>query len=97
MHLKALHDRFAGGEINVFHKVGIHPILYGSTMIGANMPNLVYLIPFETLAAREKAWNAFGTDPDWIKLNREFVAKWGSVPTTIDMAIYRGAGYSPVS
>jgi hypothetical protein len=95
--LKALHDRFSGGEINIFHRVGIHPILYATTMIGANMPNLIYLIPFETLAAREKAWNAFGADPDWVKLNRDFTAKWGTVPTTIDVAIYRATGFSPVS
>ncbi len=95
--LKALHDRFAGGEINIFHRVGIHPILYATTLIGPNMPNLTYLIPFDTLAAREKAWNAFGADPDWVKLNRDFTAKWGTVPTTIDLAIYRAAGFSPVS
>jgi hypothetical protein len=95
--LRALHDRFAGGEIKIFHKVGIHPILYGSTLIGPNLPNLVYLIPFDTLAARETAWNAFGADPDWIKLSRDFTAKYGSVPTTSDLAIYRAAPFSPVS
>lgn len=95
--LQALHDRFAGSEVKIFHRVGIHPILYATTMIGPNMPSLTYLIPFESLAARETAWNAFGADPDWIKLNRDFTAKYGSVPTTIDVSIYRAAAFSPVS
>lgn len=95
--LRALHERFARGETKIFHKVGIYPILYATTIVGPNMPNLTYLIPFESLAAREKAWNAFGADPDWIKLNGEFVQKHGSVPAVIDVSIYRAAGFSPVS
>lgn len=95
--LRALHERFAGGETKIFHKVGINPILYATTLVGPNMPNLTYLIPFESLAAREKAWNAFGADPDWIKLNGDFVQKHGSVPTVIDVSIYRATGFSPVS
>jgi hypothetical protein len=38
--LKALHERFAGPEIKIFHRVGVRPILYTSTMVGPNMPNL---------------------------------------------------------
>lgn len=95
--LRALHDRFAGPEIKIFHQVGIFPMLYALTLAGPNMPNLVYLIPFDSLAARESAWAAFGSDPGWIKLNRDFTAKYGSVPTAIDVSIYRAAGYSPVS
>jgi hypothetical protein len=53
--LKALHERFAGPEMKIFHRSGVHPVLYASTIVGANMPNLTYLIPFESLAAREKA------------------------------------------
>jgi NIPSNAP len=62
--LTALHERFSGPEIEIFHRVGIHPILYCSTLIGPNIPNLTYLIPFENLAAREKDWTAFAADPE---------------------------------
>jgi hypothetical protein len=30
------------------------------------MPNLTYLIPFATMADREKAWEAFSADPEWV-------------------------------
>jgi hypothetical protein len=94
--LRALHERFAGPEIKIFHRCGIHPVLYGSTVIGGNMPNLTYLIPFENLAAREKAWAAFGADPDWIKTRQESVEKFGQITAVNDLAIYRAAAYSPV-
>jgi len=93
--LKALHERFAGPEIRIFHRVGVHPILYTSTIIGPNMPNLTYLIPFENLAAREKAWDAFGADPEWIKVRKESIEKSGQISSVIQISLFRATAYSP--
>lgn len=94
--LDALHERFRGPEIKIFHRSGIHPILYGSTFIGPNQPNLVYLIPFADLAAREKAWAAFGADPEWKKVRDESVAKSGEIVSDIQISFYKATSYSPV-
>ena len=94
--LKALHERFAGPEVKIFHRSGIHPVLYGSTIFGADMPNLTYVIPFESLAAREKAWSAFGADPEWVKVRKESIDKYGQITSVIRISIYKAAPYSPV-
>jgi hypothetical protein len=94
--LRHLHERFAGPEIKIFHRVGVHPILYASTIIGPNMPNLTYLTPFDDLAAREKAWNAFGADPEWIKVRQQSVDAYGQVTKNNLISIYRATPYSPV-
>lgn len=94
--LKALHDRFAGPEVKIFHRVGVNPILYTSTMFGANMPNLTYVIPFESLAAREKAWNAFSADPEWVKVRKESVDHHGQISSVIQISLYKATPYSPV-
>jgi len=94
--LIALHERFRGPEIKIFHRSGIHPILYGSTLIGPDQPNLVYLIPFADLAAREKAWAAFGADPDWQKVRKESVEKSGEIVSNIQITFYKSTPYSPV-
>jgi len=94
--LAALHDRFRGPEIKIFHRSGIHPVLYGSTFIGANIPNLTYLIPFADLAAREKAWAAFGADPEWQKVRAESVAKSGEIVREIQVTLYKATPYSPL-
>ena len=94
--LKALHERFAGPEIQIFHRVGIHPLFYSSTLIGPNIPNLTYLIPFENLAAREKAWDAFGADPDWQKVRQESIEKHGQISAIIQISLFRATPYSPV-
>lgn len=94
--LTALHERFAGPEIPIFHRCGIHPVLYAETIAGAKMPNLVYFTPFETLAEREQAWNTFRADPEWIRVRTEHAQKYGPVPKAIEIALYKATSYSPV-
>ena len=93
---RLLHERFAGSEIKIFHRVGVHPILYSSTLIGPNMPNLTYLTPFATLAEREKAWDAFGADPDWIKVRKESIDRGGQITNQISITLLRPTDYSPI-
>jgi len=94
--LTALHERFRGPEIKIFHRVGIHPILYSSTLAGQNIPNLTYLIPFADLAAREKAWAAFNADPEWQKVRKESIDKSGQIASVIQVSLYKATPYSPV-
>lgn len=94
--LQALHERFAGPEIKIFQRSGIHPVLYSSTLIGAGKPNLTYLTPFDDLAAREKAWAAFGADPEWVKVRAESVAKSGQISSVIQMSLFKATAYSPL-
>lgn len=62
---------FNEGEIGIFKRLGMRPVFYGETLIGARMPNLVYMLGFDNLAAREKLWQAFGADPEWQKLRAQ--------------------------
>ncbi len=95
--LIALHGRFRQSEVGIFHRCGIFPLFYASTLIGTNMENLTYLIPFDSLAAREKAWAAFSADPEWIKARQESIDKSGQIVAVSDIAIYRATPYSPIS
>jgi hypothetical protein len=78
-----LHDRFAGGEIEIFHKSGIFPVLYADTIIGPNRPNMAYLIPFESESHREKCWAAFRSNPDWVKIRDASVQHGGEIVRNI--------------
>ncbi len=94
--LTKLNDRFAGPEIPIFHRCGIFPILYTNGLTGENLPNLTYLVPFESLAAREKAWAAFGADPEWIKVRAESIEKGGQISAVMHLSLWKAAAYSPV-
>lgn len=92
---KLLHERFKGPEIPIFHRSSVHPVFYSSSVIGPNRPNLTYLIPFDSLAAREKAWAAFGADPEWVKVRRESVEKGGQISRQSQISLWRATPYSP--
>src|ERR1039457_2461600 len=93
---KALHQRFSGAEIKIFHRVGVNPILYSTTVFGASRPNLTYLIPFDTLAAREKAWAAFSADEEWVRVRQESVDRAGQISIVSNISIYKAMPYSPI-
>jgi hypothetical protein len=94
--LRALHERFAGPEIKIFHRVGVHPLFYSETVFGPMRPNLTYLIPFDNLAEREKAWAKFGADPEWIKVRKESIDRSGQISSVIQMSLFTPADYSPI-
>ncbi|MBZ5619129.1 MAG: NIPSNAP family protein [Acidobacteriia bacterium] len=94
--LHLLHERFAGAEVKIFHRSGIHPILYADTIVGPDLPNLTYLMPFATLSDREKAWDAFAADPEWVKVRAESVARGGQIVDNNNLSLWRAAPYSPI-
>lgn len=94
--LQYLHERFAGPEIGIFHRCGIFPILYADTVFGTNVPNQTYLMPFENLAAREKAWDAFAADPEWINSRDESIARGGQIVADNNITLLKPTPYSPI-
>jgi hypothetical protein len=56
------------GEITIFRHVGLHPVFFGETLIGGKMPNLTYMLGFNSPEEQTTAWNKFRTDPGWLKL-----------------------------
>ena len=93
---RALHQRFSGAEIKIFHRVGVNPILYTTTVYGANRPNLTYLIPFDTLAAREKAWAAFSADEEWVRVRKDSIDRGGQLNTVSNISLFKATPYSPI-
>jgi hypothetical protein len=68
--LRAINDRFTSATMRLFHAHGIEPLFLTTTRFGSNMPNVTYLIPWDSLAAREKAWDAFNVIPIGSRLAR---------------------------
>jgi hypothetical protein len=89
-----LHERFAGGEVEIFHKSGIYPVLYADTIIGPNKPNMAYLIPFESEAHRETAWATFRENPEWQKLRDDSLRRGGDIVRNITNMIVVPSSFS---
>lgn len=61
-------EMFNRGEIEIFRRVGLTPVLFGEALIGSRLPNLTYLLVFDDDDARVGAWNKFRADAEWLKL-----------------------------
>src|SRR3569833_3095065 len=59
---------FNGGEMQIFQRLGMQPVFFGETIVGARQPNLTYMLSYDDLAARDRLWQAFGSDPEWNQL-----------------------------
>jgi len=61
-------EMFNKSELAIFRRVGLEPVFFGETIIGAAMPNLTYMLVFPDEAGRKAAWSRFVDDDEWKKL-----------------------------
>ena len=60
---------FNEGEIAIFRRTGLRPVFFGETLIGSRLPNLTYMLTFDSIEQRDRNWSAFVADPEWKKLS----------------------------
>ncbi|MDB4900378.1 MAG: family containing protein [Gemmatimonadetes bacterium] len=62
---------FNEGEITLFRSIGMTPVFFGENIFGTRLPSLTYMLTFDDIAARTKAWNTFGTHPEWRRISKD--------------------------
>ncbi len=81
---------FNDGEIQVMRDTQLGPVFYGETLIGADVPNLVYMLSGSDEESHQQHWKAFLAHPEWnrIKGLEEYkdtvskIQKWMLTPTS---------------
>ena len=89
-------EMFNTGEIEIFKRAGLAPVFFGETLIGTKLPNLTYMLVFESMAAREANWGKFGSDPDWKKLSQTPGYTDAEIVSNISNLFLRPASYSQI-
>jgi hypothetical protein len=84
------------GEIEIFRKSGLTPVFFARTLVGPRMPNLVYLLVHDNMAAREAAWNTFRVAPEWKKLSATPGYTDPEIVSNITTVFLRPAAYSQI-
>lgn len=64
--LPALLKRFENTTLKLWDKHGIRQAGFFTTLVGESNQELTYLLAWDSMAQREKAWAAFMSDPEWI-------------------------------
>lgn len=60
-----------GGELAIFRQCGMNPVFFGVPLFGTFLPNLTYMLSFESDEHRKEAWAKFVRHPDWQKLKED--------------------------
>jgi NIPSNAP len=85
-----------GGELGIFRRLGIRPVFFGTAIAGDNLPQLTYMVCYDDLGSRDKAWQAFGADPEWQKLRSQPGLADAEIVSNITNTILRPLPFSPV-
>jgi NIPSNAP. len=87
---------FNNGEIAIFQRLGMLPVFIGESVIGSRQPNITYMLSYDSLAEREKHWQAFSADPEWKKLSAPPELKDAQIVANISNTILRPLPFSPL-
>ena len=63
--------RFQNHTLRIWEKHGIRQAGFWTTLVGESNNELIYLLAWESLAERERKWNAFLADPEWLATRAE--------------------------
>ncbi|MDP2296487.1 MAG: NIPSNAP family protein [Pseudolabrys sp.] len=91
--LPALLNRFQNTTLDLWKTRGFRPVGFWTTLVGESNMDLTYLLAWESLAERERIWNAFMADPEWIAKRAES-EKDGPIVANITNTILQPTAFS---
>jgi hypothetical protein len=93
--LPDLNKRFSTITLKIWEKHGIKQAGFWTTVIGESNQALYYMVAWESLAEREKKWNAFMVDPEWLDARAQTEAN-GPIVAKVTNYILGPTPYSSV-
>jgi hypothetical protein len=87
---------FNDAEMGIFERLGMRPVFFGETIVGPRQPNLMYMLSYDDLAARDTLWRAFGKDPEWAKLRVQPGLTDPEIVANISNVILRPLAFSAI-
>ena len=81
---------FNDGEIQIMRDTNLGPVFFGETLIGPDVPNLVYMLSSADRESHKKHFDDFLAHPEWkrIKVLEEYkdtvskIRRWFLQPTS---------------
>ena len=93
--LPDLNKRFDTITLNIWERHGIKQAGFWTTVIGESNQTLYYMLQWDSLADREKKWNAFQADPEWLAKRAE-TEKDGPIVANVANQFLTPTAYSSV-
>ncbi len=92
LHLRKVDMFNDGGEISLFKKLHFNAAFYSRVIIGARMPNLIYMTRFQNKADRDAHWSIFGNDAEWKRISA--LPQYANAINKLDITLLKASAYS---
>src|SRR5580704_9684994 len=89
-------EMMQSGESEIFTKNGFEQVFYSDTLIGTRLPNLTYMLAFDSLADRDKKWAAFRASDDWKSYSTQPRWAFEAIVSNITNVILTPTAYSQI-
>jgi hypothetical protein len=93
--LPALLRRFETVTLEIWRRHGIRQAGFWTTLVGQSNNDLTYLLAWDSMAERERAWTAFMADPEWLEKRAES-ERDGPIVQTIENQFLAPTAFSSV-
>jgi hypothetical protein len=93
--LPNLLKRFETITLGIWERHGIRQAGFWTVLVGESNQALYYLLAWESLAEREKKWNAFMVDPEWLTKRAE-TEKDGAIVARVENSFLAPTAFSSV-
>lgn len=90
-----LNNRFANVTLKIWEKHGIRQVGFWTVLIGPSNQALYYLLEWDSLAERERIWNAFASDPEWLAARAKTEAQ-GAIVQHLENYMLTPTAYSKI-
>jgi hypothetical protein len=89
-------EMMQSGEEKIFDEAGFFQVFYGDMLVGPRIPNLTYMLSYENMAARDKAWANFISAPAWKKMTSDPRYAFEDIVSKITNVILTPTDYSQI-
>jgi hypothetical protein len=93
--LPALLKRFDTITLEIWKRHGIRQAGFWTVLVGESNQDLVYLLAWDSMAERERIWNGFMNDPEWIAKRAE-TERDGQIVASITNSFLQPTSFSVV-
>ena len=93
--LPDLLKRFDTITLKIWQRHGIEQAGFWTVLVGDSNQDLFYLVQWESLAERERKWNAFMADPEW-QAKRAETERDGPIVASISNSFLQPTAFSSV-
>ena len=93
--LPDVNARFRNHTLKLFEKHGMTNVGYWTPSVGDYSNRLIYILGFEDVGHRERAWAAFRDDPEWQAVVAETEAN-GPIVARVTNTLLAPTDYSPL-